>query len=242
MSIQLEELAYSRFLVEEYRPPSPSNINDMFPQSTSFGEDVVLDNIQPLWKRSLFALLERPTSSPPAFLVYAMTTALIIVSALITVLETVPAFHSISARVWFGIETSLVALFTVEYLARCLAWSNTWKSLCKWTFCQLLFLWFFFDRSSPDSDVAQHFMGLSMSFQSCLTTSKYCFSKILWVFRTAGSSLDHVPQSILFRFSILRMFRLLRVFRPFRYTHTILLWVFPMHFRWSGGNVTSTGL
>lgn len=44
-------------------------------------------------------------------------------------------------------------------------------------------------------------------------------------FALSGSSLNNVPQSILFRFSILRMFRLLRVFRPFRYTHTILLWV-----------------
>lgn len=218
MSIQLEELAYSRFLVEEYRPPSPTNINDVFPQSTSFGEDVVLDNIQPLWKRSLFALLERPTSSPPAFLVYAMTTALIIVSALITVLETVPAFHSISARVWFSIETSLVALFTVEYLARCLAWSNTWKSLCKWTFCQFFLtgqvqiltspsiLW---DYRCPFSHPLLH---------RSIASARYC-----GFFCTAGSSLDHVPQSILFRFSILRMFRLLRVFRPFRYTHTILL-------------------
>jgi len=179
MSIELEELAYSRFLVEDYRSPSPTNINDVFPQSTSFSEDVVLDSIQPLWKRSLFALLERPTSSPSAFLVYAMTTVLIIVSALITVLETVPAFHSISGRVWFGIETSLVALFTVEYLARCLAWSNTWKSLCKWVFCQSLFLSVSFDWSSSGSDVTQHFMGLSMSFQSCLTTSRYCSSKIL---------------------------------------------------------------
>jgi len=42
-------------------------------------------------------------------------------------------------------------------------------------------------------------------------------------FALSGSSLNNVPQSILFRFSILRMFRLLRVFRPFRYTHTILL-------------------
>ncbi|KAL9711439.1 hypothetical protein Ac2012v2_005984 [Leucoagaricus gongylophorus] len=134
-SIELEQLCTaSRFLVEESQSPSPTNINDIFPQSTSFGEDIVVDSIHPLWKRSLFTLLERPTFSPSAFLIYAMTTALIVVSALITVLETVPAFHSISSRVWFGIETSLVALFTVEYLARCVAWSHTWWSLLKWTF------------------------------------------------------------------------------------------------------------
>ncbi|KAF5348601.1 hypothetical protein D9756_009695 [Leucocoprinus leucothites] len=138
-SIELSQLrtAYpnaSRFLTEDYNPPSPTAVNDLFPHSTSFGEDVVLDGIHPPWKRDLFALLERPTSSPAAFLVYAMTTGLIILSALITVLETVPAFHSISNRVWFGIETSLVALFTVEYVSRCVAWSNTWGSLFKWIF------------------------------------------------------------------------------------------------------------
>ncbi len=126
----------SRFLTEEYRPPSPSNVQDLFPQSTSFGEDALLDSIHPPWKQSLFALLERPRSSPSAFLVHAMSTGLIVTSALITVLETVPIFHSISTRVWFGIETSFVALFTVEYVSRCIAWSNTWTSLFKWIFCQ----------------------------------------------------------------------------------------------------------
>ncbi|KAK0457996.1 uncharacterized protein EV420DRAFT_1748335 [Desarmillaria tabescens] len=47
-------------------------------------------------------------------------------------METVPAFHSISTRVWFGFETSLVALFTVEYVARCIAWSGSWMSLLRW--------------------------------------------------------------------------------------------------------------
>jgi len=159
-SIELEQLCTaSRFLVEESQSPSPTNINDIFPQSTSFGEDIVVDSIHPLWKRSLFALLERPTFSPSAFLVYAMTTALIVVSALITVLETVPAFHSISSRVWFGIETSLVALFTVEYLARCVAWSHTWWSLLKWIFCQSFFPRVFLNCSKLASDVTQHFMG-----------------------------------------------------------------------------------
>lgn len=129
----------SRFLTEEYRPPSPSNVHELFPQSTSFAEDALLESIHPPWKRSLFALLERPTSSPSAFLVHAMSTGLIVTSALITVLETVPVFHSISTRVWFGIETSFVALFTVEYVSRCIASSYTWTSLFKWIFCQSLF-------------------------------------------------------------------------------------------------------
>jgi hypothetical protein len=48
----------------------------------------------------------------------------------------VPAVHSISTRVWFGLETSIVALFTMEYASRCVAWSNTWSSLLYWMFCK----------------------------------------------------------------------------------------------------------
>ncbi|KAF8876388.1 hypothetical protein BD779DRAFT_1449429 [Infundibulicybe gibba] len=122
----------ARFLTEDTprRPPSPGDIGDIFNQSHSFDEDT-LAAIHPPWKRDLHALLEQPKSStrlphPP------LNTFLIILSAVVTVLETVPAFHSISTRVWFGVETSLVALFTVEYMARCLAWSGTWRSLFKW--------------------------------------------------------------------------------------------------------------
>ncbi|QRV91181.1 ion channel protein [Ceratobasidium sp. AG-Ba] len=35
-------------------------------------------------------------------------------------------------RVWFGIETALVALFTLEYGARCFAHSETWSQLWNW--------------------------------------------------------------------------------------------------------------
>jgi len=65
---------------------------------------------------------------------HMFTTSLIVISAFVTVLETVPAVHSISTRIWFGLETSVVALFTVEYIARSLAWSNTWSTLFHWVF------------------------------------------------------------------------------------------------------------
>ncbi|KAF8342408.1 hypothetical protein F5887DRAFT_975123 [Amanita rubescens] len=121
----------SHFLSEDQTPPSPGdNRIDPIPTSASFKED--LASIRPAWKRNLNALLEHPTSSPSAFIIHMFTTFLILLSALVTVLETVPAFHSIPTRIWFGLETSLVALFTVEYIARCLAWSSTWLSLLKW--------------------------------------------------------------------------------------------------------------
>ncbi|KAJ7074164.1 hypothetical protein C8F01DRAFT_1099454 [Mycena amicta] len=74
-------------------------------------------DIQPRWRRNLFALLELPASSPSAFLVHVLMTALIF-----------------KTSVWFGLETSLVAMFTMEYIARCLAWSGTWMSLVRWMF------------------------------------------------------------------------------------------------------------
>ncbi|KIY73707.1 voltage-gated potassium channel [Cylindrobasidium torrendii FP15055 ss-10] len=87
----------------------------------------------PEWKQDLFALLEQPTSSPGAFLVHIVVTGLIVVSAAVTVIETIPAVHAISTNVWFGLETTLVLLFTAEYITRCVAWSATWRSLFAYT-------------------------------------------------------------------------------------------------------------
>ncbi|KAF8988556.1 hypothetical protein BDQ17DRAFT_1314624 [Cyathus striatus] len=122
----------ANFLHDSTQPPSPT-VHDLFAQGLSV-DDHTLASIHPRWKRELHALLEHPTSSPSAFLVHMLTTSLIVTSAMVTVLETVPAFHSISTRVWFGWETSLVALFTVEYMARCVAWSYSWRSLFRWIF------------------------------------------------------------------------------------------------------------
>ena len=92
-------------------------------------------DIHPRWKRELYLLLEHPTSSQAAFLVHVATTSLIVVSAAVTVLETIPSSHYISGSVWFGLETSLVALFTVEYIARAVAHSYTWSNFAKWFIC-----------------------------------------------------------------------------------------------------------
>ncbi|EJD47333.1 hypothetical protein AURDEDRAFT_163545 [Auricularia subglabra TFB-10046 SS5] len=84
------------------------------------------------WKRRLRRLLESSNSSPAAFVVHVVTTALIIFSALVTILETLPMFHTRGDRVWFGMETSLVALFTVECIARVLAWPSSWSAFFGW--------------------------------------------------------------------------------------------------------------
>lgn len=126
----------SRFLTEEAtgrRSPSP---DDIFPHSISLEDapDHLLVT-HPAWKRELYSLLEQPTSSQSAFIIHILMTGLIILSAIATAMETVPAFHYISPRFWFGLETSVVALFTVEYTARSIAWSGTWMSLFRWITC-----------------------------------------------------------------------------------------------------------
>ncbi|KAI0258703.1 hypothetical protein BC834DRAFT_695992 [Gloeopeniophorella convolvens] len=111
------------------RRPSPSHTSehndDDPPPSTQA-------TITPAWRRDLYNLLERPNSSPAAVLIHVFVTALIAFSALVTILETVPAFHSIPGGMWFGLETSVVALFTVEYVARCVATSFSWSSFFNW--------------------------------------------------------------------------------------------------------------
>ncbi|KAF7363737.1 Potassium voltage-gated channel subfamily D member 3 [Mycena sanguinolenta] len=134
--IELTRLGHvsARFLTED--PPRPHSVSAQdVPEIFHFSpsrDEAILETISPEWRRNLFALLEQPASSDSAFLVHIAVTTLVVLSAIVTVLETVPAFHSIRTSVWFGLETSLVALFTVEYVARCLAWSNTWRSFLGW--------------------------------------------------------------------------------------------------------------
>ena len=92
--------------------------------------------ITPAWRLHLYNLLERPNSSAAAVLVHVLVTVVIVFSALVTILETVPgALHSLPGGLWFGLETSLVALFTVEYVARCAATSYSWSGLFGWVGC-----------------------------------------------------------------------------------------------------------
>jgi membrane-associated HD superfamily phosphohydrolase len=97
--------------------------------------------IKPAWRLHLYNLLERPNSSAAAVLVHVLVTALIVFSALVTILETVPGtLRSLPGGIWFGLETSLVALFTVEYVARCAATSYSWSGLFGWVGCACFLL------------------------------------------------------------------------------------------------------
>ncbi|KIM19722.1 hypothetical protein M408DRAFT_180557 [Serendipita vermifera MAFF 305830] len=88
-------------------------------------------------RHALYLLLERPTSSNSAFVLHTVTSAIIVLSALLTVLETLPFFHAVNPALWFGLETAVVVLFTVEYIARSAAWGfgesdGGWKRWWKW--------------------------------------------------------------------------------------------------------------
>jgi len=99
--------------------------------------------IKPEWRLHLYNLLERPNSSAAAVLVHVVVTALIVFSALVTILETVPGtLRSLPGGIWFGLETGLVALFTVEYVARCVATSYSWSGLFGWVVCAFFFLFY----------------------------------------------------------------------------------------------------
>ncbi|CAG8432866.1 7354_t:CDS:2 [Diversispora eburnea] len=84
------------------------------------------------WKRELFLLLEDPSSSNAAFLVNVFVSVSIVFSAILTTVETIPAFRSTSSSVWFDFETTIVAIFTVEYVLRLIAHSDSLKQL--WPF------------------------------------------------------------------------------------------------------------
>lgn len=94
-SIELSRLSLantSLFLIEESRRIS-TPINDLFTHNQEDYDQSQVDSIHPAWKRELFALLEQPNSSVGAFLIHFLMTFFILVSAIVTVLETVPAFQ-----------------------------------------------------------------------------------------------------------------------------------------------------
>jgi hypothetical protein len=146
--------------------------------------------IEPAWRRQLYNLLERPNSSAAAVLVHVLVTALIVFSALVTILETVPVFHSLPGGIWFGLETSLVALFTVEYVARCAATSYSWSALFAWVGCACAFLCaFFFFLSLPSLSEA---VNVSPDYHALLSP----IPSVLWHHGPSGHpSLLHRDRS-----------------------------------------------
>ena len=81
-----------------------------------------LTTIKPALCLQLYNLLKRPKLSLAVLLVHVLVTTLITFSNSVTILKTMPVFRSLPGRIWFGIKTSLVVLFTVEYVTQQTFW------------------------------------------------------------------------------------------------------------------------
>lgn len=156
------------------------------------------------WKKSLYLLLQDPTSSQGAFTIHIFITLLIVIAAILTILETIPNFRATDSRIWFGFETAIVALFTIEYFARLAAHSDSWVSISSLFTYNLYF------------NISQSMLWKwARSFFSLIDLASILPYYIEVALQTDTSNFFH--------FSILRTFRLLRVFRAFRYSSKLLL-------------------
>ncbi|CAG8760614.1 2049_t:CDS:10, partial [Cetraspora pellucida] len=165
------------------------------------------------WKRNLFLLLEDPSSSKAAFMVNVFVSFSIILSAVLTTVETIPSFRLTSSSVWFNFETTVVFMFTIEYILRLIAHSDSFKQL--WKF------------------VKAHFENFQNDFvfSTLVSTSPSSLWKIaplavIDFIAIAPYYVElafHHDTTYDFRFTILRLFRLLRVFKAFKYSSTIIM-------------------
>ncbi|KAG0207702.1 hypothetical protein BGX28_001098 [Mortierella sp. GBA30] len=89
------------------------------------------------FKRKLYLLLEDPSSSNTAFALNVWVSFAIVLSAVITTIETIPSFRSTDTKVWFYFETVMVAFFTIELVARIICHSDSLKQLKKFVLSPL---------------------------------------------------------------------------------------------------------
>ncbi|KAJ1974191.1 hypothetical protein H4R35_003732 [Dimargaris xerosporica] len=86
------------------------------------------------WKRQLFLFTEDPSSGTWAFIFNVAVCALIFVSVVVSVIETLPSVFFWNPDFWFYIETVFVALFTLEYIVRLLAHSDSLRQFLRHVF------------------------------------------------------------------------------------------------------------
>lgn len=84
-------------------------------------------SIRSKWKRELFLMFEDPSSSPSAFIINLFVTFMIIFSAVLTTIETIPSLRKNNSHIWFALELAIVALFTLEFILRFLGHTDTWR-------------------------------------------------------------------------------------------------------------------
>lgn len=91
------------------------------------------------FKRSLYLLMEQPSSSAAAFWTNVIVSVLIVSSAVMTTIETIPAFRSAeSNRVWYASNQDLnrnrYSLCNLE-LESGLIWNRQWWRCLVWNTC-----------------------------------------------------------------------------------------------------------
>jgi len=110
-------------------PEELRGVNESFDRSSANNTEA--NSMRTDWKRELFLLLEDPSSSNAAFMVHVFVSFSIVLSAVLTTIETIPTYRSTASSVWFNFETTIVAVFTIEYALRLLAHSDSIKQLWK---------------------------------------------------------------------------------------------------------------
>ncbi|KAF9197674.1 hypothetical protein BGZ49_001777 [Haplosporangium sp. Z 27] len=110
----------------------PQELREMRDQEDSNSSTNAQANaIRNPFKRRLYLLLEDPSSSNAAFALNVWVSFAIVLSAVITTIETIPAFRSTDSKVWFYFETVMVGFFTIELIARIICHSDSLRQLKK---------------------------------------------------------------------------------------------------------------
>ncbi|KAJ1679981.1 hypothetical protein EV182_000927, partial [Spiromyces aspiralis] len=91
------------------------------------------NSIRSGWKRELFLLFEDPSSSSSAFVVNIFVTLMIVFSAVLSTVETIPSIREGHPRIWFGLETGVIVVFTIEFVLRFCGHSGSWRQI--WNHC-----------------------------------------------------------------------------------------------------------
>ncbi|CAJ0829965.1 11834_t:CDS:10 [Entrophospora sp. SA101] len=89
-------------------PEELRSVNESFDRSSANNTEA--NSMRTDWKRELFLLLEDPSSSNAAFMVHVFVSFSIVLSAVLTTIETIPTYRSTASSVWFNFETTIVAV------------------------------------------------------------------------------------------------------------------------------------
>nr|CAG8506670.1 7233_t:CDS:10 [Entrophospora candida] len=80
-------------------PEELRSVNESFDRSSANNTEA--NSMRTDWKRELFLLLEDPSSSNAAFMVHVFVSFSIVLSAVLTTIETIPTYRSTASSVWY---------------------------------------------------------------------------------------------------------------------------------------------